>query len=150
MERDLFYLCRYLCEYLDDLFKERDKKNGINTYHAIVCEIIAERYAENKDTIQKDIQEELLLSKAGASDLINSMVACSLITKEKDQIDKRKDVLSLTLEGEEFNKSNAIHAFEIQDEVLSNLTKKESQEIIRLLNKLIEKLKGGKVNGKEN
>ncbi len=150
MEKDLFYFVRYLGEYLDDIFKESDKRNGINTYHAITCEIIGDWNLEGNQVIQKDIQEELCLSKAGCSDLINSMVKDGLIIKEKDQIDKRKDILKLTSKGEEFNARNAKHALIIQNEVLSKLTKKESEDLIRLLTKLTEKIKGGKGNGKEN
>ena len=150
MEKDLFYCTRYLCEYLDHLFDESDKKNGINSYHAIVCNVIKGRSSEGKVTIQKDIQEELLLSKAGTSDLINSMVNEGLISKSKDQIDKRKDVLVLTSKGDEFNKLTDVFAIQIQKEVLKNLTNKESETLISLLSKLIEKIKGGNTNEKEN
>ena len=150
MEKDLFYFTRYLTEYLDDLFRKNDKKNGINTFQAITCGIINERSQDGLDTIQKDIQEGLCLSKASCSDLISAMCKEELIVKEKDKIDKRKDILKLTKKGEDFDAICTEHALLLQDEILSKLTKKESEELIRLLNKLVEKIKGGKSNGKEN
>lgn len=142
MEKDLFYLTKYLLNYMCDKFHERDIQSGINSYFSMICEFIYERSERGENTIQKNVQDEMLTPKSVTSELISKMIRDGLIIKKKDTIDKRKDNLYLTDKGKEFTLTNLKVERVIQENILSLLDNKhEIDTFFNLYSKLINKIK---------
>ena len=88
MEKDIFYLTKYLLSYICDEFHEKDLRNGINSYYSMSCGLILNMNKNNEKVIQKDLQDELLTPKSVTSELVSKMINDGLIYKEKDELDK--------------------------------------------------------------
>ncbi len=151
MEKDIFYLTKYLLSYICDEFHEKDLRNGINSYYSMSCGLILNMNKNNEKVIQKDLQDELLTPKSVTSELVSKMINDGLIYKEKDELDKRKDNLYLTNKGKEFAVSNLKLENDVQNEILSLFdTEEEKENFYNLYSKLINKIKEKKRNEKKD
>ncbi len=151
MEKDFLYFTEYLLNYFYDEFHSKDLKNGINSNYCIFCKLISEWNDSGKKVIQKDLQNEVLLPKSVTSEVVSKMINENLIYKEKDENDKRKENLYLTLKGKEFLKENIKLQNEVQEEILDLFDSiEEKEEFYNLYSKLINKIKEKKKNGKND
>lgn len=94
---------------------------------------------ENKDkTIyQKDIEEKLKISKAAVSDVLNSMEARGIITKEADVCDARRKRIIISKKAIEIHDVMMKHLDSLNDSILDGI----SEDELNIFYKVIEKLK---------
>lgn len=104
--------------------------------------IIGFLYKNEGEIYQKDIEEHFKISKASASELLNSMEENELIIRETSPKDGRLKSIKLTERG----KSVHIYVMErlslIEEEMLKGLSKEEKEILISLLTKLNDRLEG--------
>lgn len=83
-----------------------------------------------------DIQRFLRISKPAVSQLINSLEKKEMITREIDKKDRRKFIVKLTKKG--YNEMKRMHeeSDKLFMEIIQRFGEDETQELIRLLNKL--------------
>lgn len=94
---------------------------------------------ENKDkTIyQKDIEEKLKISKAAVSDVLNSMEARGIITKEADVCDARRKRIIISKKAIETHDVMMKRLDSLNDSILDGI----SEDELNIFYKVIEKLK---------
>ena len=94
---------------------------------------------ENKDkTIyQKDIEEKLKISKVAVSDVLNSMEARGIITKEADVCDARRKRIIISKKAIETHDVMMKRLDSLNDSILDGI----SEDELNIFYKVIEKLK---------
>ena len=89
---------------------------------------------------QKDIEDSIAVSRAAVSTILDKMERAGLLVRENSSMDKRMKRISLTSKG----RAAAIDVYkmmcQIEDDLCSTLNEEEKDTVIRVKNKLINKL----------
>ncbi len=98
---------------------------------------------ENKDkTIyQKDIEEKLKISKAAVSDVLNSMEARGIITKEADVCDARRKRIIISKKAIETHDVMMKRLDSLNDSILDGISEDELNIFYKVIEKLRENMK---------
>lgn len=111
--------------------------SGLTHQQIMVLKIIA----HNKEINITQLCNEMYLSKATVSGIVNRLEKADYIKKVKYPEDKRNTYISFSNKGLEFAKKFRIKVEETFGNLFDNLTEKEKDEIYVTLNLIKEKLK---------
>lgn len=87
---------------------------------------------ENGHITQKELMETLTLKSGSLSESVKKLENQGFISKEKDEMDKRKINITITNKGREFLE-NQLYITSSQEEILFNALTSEEQENLKLL-----------------
>ncbi len=89
---------------------------------------------------QKEIREDLTISKSTLSKTINSLIKKDFLKKEKDPEDRRVTLIYLTNKGKEIK--NIIKEIDqnAEERMMKNFDEKEKEQLSRYLERLLENL----------
>lgn len=90
---------------------------------------------------QKELQNYLDIKAGSMSEIIMKLENSGLITRKKDETDKRKYKIILTQQGEKVAHQNADINQQQQSKLFAALSEQEQQELLRLLTKLLNNWK---------
>ena len=100
-------------------------------------------FIENKIT-PSELSEKLGVSLPRIVSVLNSLEAKCLITKNIDNIDKRKTIINITEDGKKFVENRKDEAINKVAKVLEKLEDEEINEYIRLTEKIVNIIDGMK------
>lgn len=83
---------------------------------------------------QKQIQEQLSIRPGSASELISKLESKALVTRQRDDTDRRRVVLTLTEQGQI---AARIHEERPKEALFSSLSPEEKTQLVQLLEKLL-------------
>ena len=89
-----------------------------------------------------ELAQKINRDKSTTTVLVRKLEASGLVTTQKDQADSRKKFISLTEKGREYNTVTARLSEELLQTSYQNFSGGEKTELLRLLGKLYENLKG--------
>jgi DNA-binding MarR family transcriptional regulator len=109
-------------------------KDGVRRQHFSVLSSLAERGPAS----QAEIGRRLLIDRSDLHELLNELEQRGLVARERDQHDRRRNVVALTVAGSGALDRLAARVEEAQDAYLEPLDDSERAELTRLLRKLAE------------
>jgi DNA-binding MarR family transcriptional regulator len=92
--------------------------------------------SEKGNITQKELLEILTLKSGSVSETVKKLENQGYITKKKDELDKRKVIITLTDEGRSFLETQLKINSEQEKVLFDSLTTDEQAELEELLNKL--------------
>jgi DNA-binding MarR family transcriptional regulator len=92
--------------------------------------------SEKGNITQKELLEILTLKSGSVSETVKKLENQGYITKKKDELDKRKVIITLTDEGRSFLETQLKINSEQEKVLFNSLTSDEQAELEELLNKL--------------
>ncbi|MBR2809055.1 MAG: MarR family transcriptional regulator [Erysipelotrichaceae bacterium] len=100
---------------------------------------------ENGEVNPKQLADKLHIRPSSVSEVINECLAKGLITKQRDINDRRKSIIEITEEGNDFLKEITRRRDDSSAAFFSCLSEEEKDQLSNIMDKLIENnLKGGK------
>lgn len=108
------------------LYHQNNKKRGQGRILKIL--------AQSGEMTQKDLQDHLEIKSGSMSEIISKLEAKGMVTREKDETDKRKIILKITQTGREKAKR---HLNEEKSKPLYGFLSEEEQETLKTLLKKV-------------
>lgn len=102
---------------------------------------LAKLIKDGDGVIQKKIYDDLSISKATASKMINSLVQKGYLRKQKDPEDRRATKVYLTERKDEVKEVVEEIDEKIQELVLKDFTTEEKKDLVTYLTKMLTNLK---------
>lgn len=93
---------------------------------------------KHKAMTQKDLLRYIPVKQATLSEMISKLTNYQLIRKEKDPMDLRRTVLSLTTEGRKLAEDNHARYLAMDEGLLEVLTTEDQETLGRILKSLYE------------
>jgi DNA-binding MarR family transcriptional regulator len=97
-------------------------------------------FARNPNATLSDLAEHSGRDKAQLNRLIKILKERQLIEEKKDAVDRRKTLLTLTVQGQIVHESLHKISLSVREEAIMGLNQDECETLINLLNKLKESL----------
>ena len=111
------------------------KPFGLNMYQAMSLLYIAQ-YGNLRDVNQRSIERYLYLSNPGVSKIVSFLEKEGYVIRASDPKDSRSYLLRATDIGMEFAEELNVVLMEADREILSPLTVKEQETLMKLLSKI--------------
>jgi len=122
----------------DELLKAQEEITGSKGY---IIGYIAKKTAQGENVYQKDIEKEFSLRRSSATQVLNSLENNGLICRKSEDLDKRLKRIIITEKGENSHKIVINRLNEIDEELISRLTREEFENFKIIIEKLKEGLK---------
>ncbi len=87
-------------------------------------------------TTQQDLQAQLNIQSSSVSEILTKLESSGLITRHRDERDKRRCIISITEAGVADLEAHNARRAERQKALYSGLSQEEQEELIRLLTRL--------------
>ena len=114
-----------------------------------VLHIVACRAEDGKDTLIKDIDQELDISKSVASNLMNRMEKNGFIQLETSKTDKRAKYIRLTLQSQERMKKIRDFFDEMDRAILNGVSEQELLIFSQVMTKFYQNIESLENGGKD-
>lgn len=135
MNNRFFLDLKYISISFDKLI---EKRTGFTSAQLRILGYLMQH--EKVVVYQKDIEDSIAVSRAAVSTILDKMERAGLLVRENSSMDKRMKRISLTSKG----RAAAIDVYkmmcQIEDDLCSTLNEEEKDTVIRVKNKLINKL----------
>jgi len=89
--------------------------------------------------VPKDIENEMDISSARVTTILNGLENKGLVTRQIDTVDRRRTILKLTSKGEEVVAKNTAHLLASVTEMLEYLGEEDAKHYVRLMDKLSDR-----------
>lgn len=93
---------------------------------------------EKKQVLMKDVADFLDITPPSATSLINNLVENDILERKLDKVDRRVILLGMTEHGKRIFEKAKKERAEAFEKVISNLTEKERETLLKILQKLQE------------
>ncbi len=112
-----------------------------NIAHLSILQIHTLSFLKQKENVpMTEIAEQFHMELPSATSLLNKLVALQLVKRHADEKDRRMVRIALTEEGKDILKKAMEEKVTHIEHVLSYLTETEQHELLRLLEKLNERI----------
>ena len=143
MHDNILIEVKQLHNQICQLIFKSNRENILTKYPSPLQMSIIKYLRENKteNIYQKDIQNNLGISKAAISDVLQTMEKKEMITRIPSKVDGRKIKIVLTDKGNKLYKEVETNMQEVDQIIKENITQEEIEEFIRISHKIKENIK---------
>ncbi len=127
-------------QLLNDMFqfKAYDHQRKIDESMRGEVFVLLHLLEKNTCILPSEISEEMNISSARVTTILNSLENKGLITREIDKNDRRKIIVNLTNKGRKKAKNNKKIIVSLTSQILEFLGENDSKELVRITHRLID------------
>ena len=151
MEKPLLEMTRF-GRKIHLIVEKLAKEHGIESMagpQGLVLHIVASRMEEGKDTLIKDIEQKLDISKSVASNLMKRMEKNGFIQLETSKTDKRAKYIRLTPQSQERMKKIRDFFDEMDRAILNGVSEQELLIFSQVMSKFYQNIESLENGGKD-
>ena len=95
-------------------------------------------FRQSGTVLPSDISSEMNISSARVAVILNNLESKGFLTRQIDKSDRRRILVELTQEGQEFAKEHYKNAINFAERILKLLGEHDAKELVRIISRLAE------------